>query len=334
MTTKKHQRQKTLIKLFPLLLIQIFFSTISLAATLTPEPEPQLEPTPPRILQPNLIDNVNNRGAVFFSYMRVDYDEPNPGGFTPLDSVNGHTPGGEISVNKTFYNVYLSAILRAYKHDLRYRGGIIGGGDDDDSISEKTDNFFAYIMGQAGYVFHINNELAFTPYFEYGWRRWDREVPPIGIFQGLQINGYTEVYEHYFYDFAARLQYELADKFVFGVYAGIGHVRKPTMFTNSFSRIFINGIPYNVVAGFKYKMTSKTLRKYGITMDYFATNIVQLHLGWHYEEFKYGASPRDPLGFLEPNSKTRNHTLEAGVAFTIMAGRTEQPEELPPVSYK
>ncbi|BBP04368.1 hypothetical protein TPL01_21530 [Sulfuriferula plumbiphila] len=239
------------------------------------------------------INAANNQIGAQIQSRHVDYTETANGSI--LDTESGHVTGYGLSasVMKDLWlgHDYLDAQYSRFSGQTDYIGAPFGGGKYG-SLTGKSGAEIADFSLRYGKGFAIHDQFMVTPYAEFGYHRWDRDV------------GYTEHYTHRYYGIGALGQYSPAGKLVVSANAMIGHTYA--------SKI-------NVVApfGFSAGLGNSVMYRAGISLDYAFTKNVHANAGIDYTSWEYGASAVQPSGYYEPDSRTKGTTIKAGMGYAF-----------------
>ena len=239
------------------------------------------------------INAANNQLGAQIQSRHVDYKETGNGAV--FDTEGGHVTGYGLSasVMKDIWlgHDYLDVQYSEFNGQTDYIGAPLGGGAYG-SVTGKSGAKIADFSLRYGKGFAIRNQFMVTPYAEFGYHKWDRDV------------GYMEHYTHRYYGIGALGQYSPARKLVLSANAMIGRTY---------------GAEIDVVApfGFSTSLGNSALYKAGIAVDYAFTKNIHANAGIDYTRWEYGANAVQPSGYYEPDSQTKDTMIKAGIGYAF-----------------
>ena len=261
----------------------------------------------------------NNRAIVEALAYHLDYTETG-GNHRTLDEVYGFIPGAKVTIRKQIGQFIVEPSLAFKRGDLTYRGGINGSDTPFLTVFGGTENYLFNAEFILGYIGQINAKQNLVPYIQYGYRRWLREVPPIGTLTvngsstHIGVNSYTETYQNQFLMFGVEFQQEVSDKINAAVFVASGSTFNASLFTNLPVDVDNNSIRS---IGTKDQLGSKPMYSVGIKTDYEFIDHWHVVLNATYQRFAYGKS-KPVLGYLEPDSTTQDIAIGLGLAGEIV----------------
>lgn len=256
----------------------------------------------PALAYNELLYKANNQTSLNLQYLDLNYREHNSRNQF-LDGISGILPGLNLTVDKTIANFFLEGNFASYfKKNLSYTGEIIGFNE----LQSSAENSLYNASFKAGYILQSNTNTNFIPYVEYGYRHWNREIPPANFIFDISTNGYSEHYTNYFYNVGIKYQHAFTKPLVLSAFAAMGstvnaHLRAhlPT------SDVDIND-----------KLGNSPITQAGVTADYLLQDNLHLLSGIHYAHFAYGKS-NTSMGIYEPDSTTQTWAYTLGVALNF-----------------
>lgn len=260
------------------------------------------------------LDSFNNQASLEAQIFQFDYDETVR--HKSLDSVKGSIPGARLSIRKQIKQLVLEPSFAFKQGDLEYHGGI-NGADTPKDLSSNTPQFFFNADGILGYIYCINERQVLMPYLHYGYRRWDREVPPIGYLSlfgkplNVGINSYTEIYQHHYGLVGVEFQQVIADNAVVSAAAGAGYTFNASLFTNMPTLL-----PMNTM-GVTEGLGSKPIYELKVKLDYEIRPHFHILTAVNYVNYAYGKS-KVIIYTYEPNSSTNELTGSLGIGVDLI----------------
>jgi hypothetical protein len=227
----------------------------------------------------------------------LDYREAEDTGFQ-LDTERGWLPvvsagASFMSSSQTSYlnNIYLALEGRATFGDVNYHGYLQNG----TPYHGTTDEEIFSLDGRIGRGFALNNSFMLTPFAEFGFRYWDRN-----------LGSYTEDYSNF--DILGGLmgQYAPTSRLVLSLSAAGGTTFAPTMTsTNPTMNFNLGCLP---------------MWKVGGKVGYALTQRLEALFSVDYDQFKFGKSqPVTNISkyyyYYEPNSQTGEFATQIGLAY-------------------
>ena len=248
----------------------------------------------------NDILKVNNQFYLDFAATNFNYKELFGGGI--LDTEKGWaSPGLQYSLSMMtnvfdIRNVYASATL-TWTH-----GDITHGEANPAFNGMPTHSDVKDYDLRIGKGFDIGSTFMLTPYLGVGWHDWSRVFPGAG--------GYAELYNHYYEGGGLLAQYSPLPNWVLSAYGLAGKTQG--------SHLDVTRTP----GGFPippqtFVLGDSTIFLAGGSIDYAIYKQWHANVGFDYTNFKYGISPVGVGGFLEPDSRTSNFTVKAGVGYSF-----------------
>jgi hypothetical protein len=247
------------------------------------------------------IESANNQLVVQFLSKNLDYTETANGAV--LDTESGRVPGYGFSLSvmkdQGQGRYYIQMQYRSFKGKTDYVGGTLGNPVYGSLIAKSgatiADSSIRYGKGLA-----INDEFMVTPYGELGYHQWDRNVGD------GSPGGYPETYSHLYLGAGALGQYSPFGKLVLSADVLIG---------STFGSNINVGLP--APFGFSASLGNSILSRVGVSVDYAFTKNIHANTGVDYTSWKYGASAVQSSGFYEPDSKTKDTTVRAGIGYAF-----------------
>jgi len=247
----------------------------------------------------NAITASNNQISVDFATEHVDYLETFGG---PLDSEKGWVPGVSVtgSAMRNWFglcNVYFfgrGTFLNGTTHYWA-SGGPVTSNTDGARISEED-----FRLGKG---FDLANNVMLTPYLGGGARQWGRNLSG--------PSGYHEDYRHAYLGGGLLLQYSPVHRLVLSTSALVGRT-----FNSEMEASQNGGFP---IPPWTFPLGHRAIFMTESSADYAITPSVHANVGVQYTSFKYGQSPVNPFGFLEPDSRSHNVTVRAGLGWAFDA---------------
>jgi len=261
------------------------------------------------------IQRVNNQAAVAFQWTDLDYEETLSG--RSLDAVTGGAPGVSISFTKTLDHFMVNPSMRFMLGDLTYWGGF-NGDTSGATLTADTENFIFDTDIKVGYVFELDDETTLIPYIQTGYRRWNREVPPVGTLivdnqpTNIGVNGYTEVYENQSVLLGMMGQRALGERLVLMAFAAGGTTFNAKLFSNV---PFPDVLPGVATVSLDERLGSEPIYQLGLKGDYRAGERLHFIGGVDYTRFQFGRSDGNAVLLFEPDSTTQEWRVSLGVAF-------------------
>lgn len=253
----------------------------------------------PALAYNSLLYKANNQTSFNWQWLDLQYREHNYHNQF-LDGATGILPGLDIKVDKTIDNFFLEGNFAGYfKKNLSYTGEIAGFKE----LQTSAKNSLYYASLKAGYILQNDNNTNFIPYVEYGYRHWNREIPPAKFIFDISSNGYTEHYTNYFYDVGIKFQHAFTKPLVMSAYTALGST------VNARLRTHLPTVDTNV----NDRLGSKPITLAGVTADYLLQANLHLLTGIHYEHFAFSKSATEN-GSYEPDSTTRDLSYTIGIA--------------------
>lgn len=247
----------------------------------------------------NDIENANNQFVVQILSKNLDYTETVNGAV--VDTEGGRVPGYGFSwtgmKDRGHGLDFIQANYRSFNGKTDYVGSTVGN-PVYGSLTTKSGATIADFSLDYGRGLIVNDRVMVTPYGEFGYHKWDRNVG-----DGLP-GGYPESYSHKYLGIGALGQYSPVDKLVLSANVLIGHT-----FGSNFS---VSGI-----ADFSTALGDSILSKFGISVDYAFTKNIHASAGIDNTSWEYGASAVQPSGLYEPDSKTSDTTARAGIGYAF-----------------
>jgi hypothetical protein len=223
----------------------------------------------------------------------VDYAEHDQFGI--LDSERGDVPGFGISYSAMWgNNYYLQLQYSRNNGDTRYVGQALIGGTGYGSVVDRSGATITDYSARLGRGFVLTDRMMLTPYGELGHHRWER-----GVNEG-------ETYTHDYFGIGALAQYSPVPKLVLTANLLAGRTFN--------AHIDVAGsAPY----AFSASLGNADLYKAGIAADYAFTQNFHGTLGLDYTSLDYGDSAVSSGGFYEPDSRTRNTSINVGIGYAF-----------------
>lgn len=260
------------------------------------------------------LEALNNQAGIDVSMYQINYAETTHGEF--LDGVKGSISGVQLAIRKQIKQFVFEPALSFHQGQLQYTGETTNSLVNSKLIKD-TDNFLLNADLITSYLLPLNDKQAVLPYLHYGYRRWQREVPPVGyiILYGspthLGINSYSETYQNQYVILGLAFQQIVDDKIAIAFAAGAGYILRASLFTNT-----PTPLPMKTI-GVTQGLGSKPIYELKATLDYEIKSHYHLILTANYTDFAYGKS-KVKLYIYEPNSSTREVTAGIGFAFDLI----------------
>lgn len=239
------------------------------------------------------INAANNQVGAQIQSRNVDYKETGNGTLFDTESgrVTGYGLSASVMKNILLGHDYLDVQYSEFNGQTDYVGAPLDGGAYG-SATGKSDAKIADFSLRYGKGFAIHNQFMVTPYAEFGYYKWDRDV------------GYMEHYTHKYYGVGALGQYSPASKWVLSATAMIGRTY---------------GSKIDVVApfGFTADLGNSAIYKAGVSVDYALSKNLHANAGIDYTSWKYGASAVQASGYYEPDSETKDTIIKAGIGYAF-----------------
>ena len=254
----------------------------------------------PQWVNPILV--ANNQISVDAVGHHFDYHETTAA-FPVLDSEKGWLPGVQVTGSAmgnlgTITNVYAMGQFTWIKGTTDYwaAGGPVTSNRDGAEVKD-----FDFRLGKG---FDVGTSWMFTPYFGAGYHVWDRDLSnQFGPF------GYHEKYEHGYAGAGLLIQWAPSNQLVLSATGLVGSTFDPKMTTS-----FNGGA---AILPWTYGLGSSVIYKAGVAADYAITRQWHANVGVDYVNFRYGASAFAPDGTFEPDSRTSNWTVKAGLGYSF-----------------
>ncbi len=230
----------------------------------------------------------------------LDYAETQGG--STLDTEKGWLPTVGLSFGMLAFpeapiaNLYLHLEARASLGSTNYNGALCDQfGDCVPYQSTTNDQIYTGDL-QVGRAFALGRFTMLTPFVEFGYRYWSRDLTGTG--------GYTEDYSNWDAMGGLLAQVSPAPRWVFSLSGAAGKTFDANMSTNG-----LTGSNENFALG--SEVAWRLQAKAGFRL----TESVELTSTAEYSSLAYGASPVDASGYYEPDSTTHQTTLLIGVAW-------------------
>jgi hypothetical protein len=167
-----------------------------------------------------------------------------------------------------------------------------------------------------GKGFDLAPNFMLTPYLGVGARSWDRDLCQGGACFGF---GFHENYSHSYVGAGLMGQFAVTPALVLSASGLVGGTFDSTITGGPLA----NGNP--AIVNFRSGLGNSTIYKIEGSLDYAFTRNFHGNIGVEYTEFRYGQSAlfvTDRLGNMgdEPDSRTRNVTVRAGLGWAFGAG--------------
>lgn len=255
---------------------------------------------------------INNLATFEAQMYHLDYTETIH--HRTFDEVYGFAPGVKMNIRKTIKNFVIQPELVFRRADLTYRGG--ASGDTFLTLTTDTESFIFDANFLLGYLFELQHQQNLIPYVKYGYRRWLREVPPIGYLtidgnrSHIGVNSYTETYQNQYFLLGLEYQNALNDVLTLALFAGAGTTFHAEMFANSQSWLGCFSLSRH------YHLGDKPMYETGFKMDFKLNDTWHANFNMQYTDFAYGKS-QAVLFSLEPNSTTQEVSVGFGISAEI-----------------
>lgn len=156
---------------------------------------------------------------------------------------------------------------------------------------------------RAGRAFEIGAAVQVTPYVQYAFHRWYRDIG------GLN----RERYSHHEAGPGVLIQYAPTARLVLSADLQVGY----TFAANVTGPSGVQGRP-----DFILHLGARPSEQIAVATDYAITRMLHLTMRYEVQHFTYGASPlgagySQGLTIMEPSSKTTNQAFVAGVAYAF-----------------
>ncbi|MFT6836031.1 MAG: hypothetical protein ACJA0H_002075 [Francisellaceae bacterium] len=214
--------------------------------------------------------------------------------------------GARTGVTYTIDNIYLNAEIYSVGGDTQYKGGITDGFRTE-PFSSHGENSFTVGSVKAGYTFYLQDEIALTPYFEFGARYWDRKIDG-GSSATFNAGSVQETYQTMFADIGLLFQYEIIKGLVINLLGSVGSTINPTMKIESGFGAGVDGTEFDQGTSAIYEID--------LSANYFITESFSILGGLEFTYFEFGKS-NTVNGFLEPKSTTKQGNLYVGLAYSF-----------------
>lgn len=250
-------------------------------------------------------DIVASNNQVSLDFIETDfgyeeYNDPSRSGGLPgvVDSEMGWVPGLSVSASamRDFFGI----------HDLYLSGRFSW-------LDGQTDYWSAPLQQKSGAVvddfdfrlgrgFDLSPAMMLTPYFGAGAHRWTRTLYGPG--------GYQEVYSHGYAGGGLLFQISPIRRLVLSANGLVGETFGSSLSTSPIA----GGFP---ITPWTFSLGSSVIFMAGGSADYAITEHLHANVGVDYVNFQYGESTVNPMSLYEPNSRTSNVTLMAGLGYAF-----------------
>jgi hypothetical protein len=261
---------------------------------------------PPPFAENYIIESNNQIIAQFVStYLNYGETADARNGGTPpagslMDTEKGWVPG--FGVKYSFmgdllvYNLYFELEFSSNYGSTNYIGGLIFPPTPYGSVTMTDGATFTDFSNRLGEGIALEPNVMVTPYVEWGYHRWKRDV------------NLGETYQHFYLGVGGLLQFSPFARFVLSGNGMVGYTISPW--------IDVAG-----PSGFSASLGSKPTYKIGLSGDYAIAPHWHASLGAEYTYFKYGETDivPGPGGWYswEPNSSSKVTTIKVGLGYAF-----------------
>jgi len=210
------------------------------------------------------------------------------------DSEHGWTPSLAVGVDYMgSRNLYFALEGSVAFGNDNYNGSLYdqNTGNYDIPYQSTTHETITNVDGKFGKGFALSNIVMLTPYVELGFRYWERNL------------GGGDVEDYQNFDTLGGLMFQIAptNRLILTAYGSAGTTFAASMKAN--------------VTGDTYDLGSAGMYKVGGKIGYDLTQRLELFTTLDYDAFRYGQSPLQADGTLEPSSHTEDTTLRVGLGY-------------------